>query len=246
MARDSHQSRRTYDTDKEGCTVEPGTRHKWLIGVLTGVAAIWPGWADAQPDASATPREEKKAADSAVKKSVRKQIRDMLLAGLKPAGYNDGEDTAGSLARKAITPLLAVQVKEGKLSQAAADAVADMHRECVTHAVRSMASCYEPLPMDWVGWESGGGAREKACKKLELLEDLDKKGNLDKKTVELTRKALVGELHYLDTLRDYIGTWDKEKKGTLKKRLLDWDAEKEKPDKATTEAAAFVLSLFEK
>lgn len=212
---------------------------KWLLIALAtmGSGGLTGCEADAVADGNKVGKQHKKNRFGA--------IRDLLLAAFKPAAHANDERAAGRIARTQLTTLLDPLVAAKELSRAGADRLLILHEECTAHALRSMATCYEPMPMDWVDWEWGGGAREKACKRIALLDKMTRTGKLEPAAADKAKAEIAGGLATLEQLRAYLGETDKEKKAALKKLLLAGKAS-ETPDHATREAAGFVLRLFEK
>jgi hypothetical protein len=212
---------------------------KWLLIALAtmGAGGMTGCKADAAADGNKVGKQHKK--------SPLKAIRALLLAAFKPAAYANDVRAAGKIARTQLTALLDPLVAAKELSRAGADRLLVLHEECTAHALRSMASCYEPMPMDWVDWEWGGGAREKACKRIDLLDKLTRTGKLEPAAAEKSKAEIAAGLATLEQLRAFLGETDQKKKATLKKTLLDGKSG-ESPDEATREAAGFILRLFEK
>ncbi len=223
----------------------PVTGGPALMGLLVSLAALTAGSAQGCK-ADATGQGGAKADDvqPATKDADgRAAIRTMLLEAMKPGEYQDDHRTSARKARAALERLLAPFVTGGQLSKAGAERVLLLHEECVGHALRSMATCYEPMPADWLDWESGGGDRRKACDKIAKLDELAKAGKLNPDAAAKAKQAIAEGLHALDRLRAFLAEGDKDAKAALKKKILEGQIGT--PDAATLEAAGFVLELFE-
>lgn len=226
----------------EDAPARPVNSGPLLMTLLISLAALTAGSATGcKADASgpAGTEADKPKTDSA---DGRAEIRTRLLAALKPAGYEKDPRASGQKARNALKGLLEPIVAQGELSKAGAERVLTLHEECVSHALRSMATCYEPMPADWLDWESGGGDRGKACDRIAKLDELAKAGKLDPAAAAKAKQAIAEGLHALDRLRAYLAEGDQKKKAVLKSQILDGQIGK--PDAATLEAAGFVLDLF--
>jgi len=220
--------------------VRPGTG--MLMGLLVGLAAVSAGCSGREAAAAGG---QGAGADAAgpVRLDRRAAIRAKLLAALKPPATAD-RLTAGRTARAELKALLDPFVAERKLSAAAAERVLTLQEECAAHAARSMATCYEPMPVSHVDWESGGGDRDKACKRIGLLDELARTGKLDQAAAAKAKQAIAEGLTSLERLRAYLAETDRNKKAALKKAILSTPFPK--PDRVTLQAAGFVLDLFSK
>ena len=209
---------------------------KWLIMLLAGLMSISIDPVDSRAEEK-NPDKSEKVKDS----PVFTQIRGILGVGLQSDFIKNNQENAVQKARNELEPLLQKVVQDGKLSPQGAERILDLYEECIGHGLRSLATCYEPMPPTWVGWETGGGVRQKACTRLELLDKLAREGKLDPKTADSNRQEIAEDLQYLEALKAYLV---KKEDPQLREQILNYGKEVIKPDAATLEAASFILDLF--